>query len=77
MASTTIKLSVETRDRLKALGGDTYEDTVIEALDVLEAQRFWRQAEAAADWRRALPADERERRSSVETEIDAAFDGVG
>ncbi len=76
MASTTIKLSVETRDRLKALGGDTYEDTVIEALDVLEAQRFWRQADAAADWRRALPTDERDRRSSIETALDAAFDGV-
>jgi len=74
--ATTIKLSVETRDRLKALGGDTYEDTVIEALDLLESQRFWQQAEAAATWRRSLSADELARRSSAEAAIDAAFDGV-
>ena len=30
--STTIKLSVETRDRIRDLGGDTYEDTIVEAL---------------------------------------------
>ena len=30
MASTTVKLSVETRDRLLAHGGETYEATIIE-----------------------------------------------
>jgi hypothetical protein len=77
MASTTIKLTVETRDRLRALGGETYEDTVIEALDLLEAQRFWRQAEDAAAWRRSLPDADRQRRAIEESALDAAFDGVG
>ena len=35
MASTTVKLSVETRDRIRALGGETYEETIVEALDAL------------------------------------------
>lgn len=34
MASTTIRLSVETRERLRALGGATHEDTLIESLAV-------------------------------------------
>ncbi len=38
---TTIKLTTETRDRLRDLGGDTYEDTIIEALDLLEEREFW------------------------------------
>ena len=77
MASTTIKLSRETRDRIRALGGDTYEDTVIEALDVLEAQRFWHQAELAAAWRRSLPDAVQVRRADEAAAVDAAFDGVG
>ena len=76
MASTTIKLSVETRDRLRALGGATYEDTVIEALDILEAQRFWQQAEAAATWRRSLPAADQERRATEQAAVDPPFDGL-
>ena len=77
MASTTVKLSVETRDRIKALGGDTYEDTIVEALDALEADRFWAQAEAAAAGRWALTAEERHRQAAREAEVDAAFDGIG
>jgi hypothetical protein len=76
MASTTIKLSVETRERLRALGGDTYEDTVIEALDALEANRFWAAADAAAAWQSSLPDDERRRRHEAFAEIDRAFDGI-
>lgn len=76
MASTTIKLSVETRERLRALGGATYEDTVIEALDALEADRFWSKAEAAAMWQSRLPQSERQRRREVIDEIDRAFDGI-
>ena len=47
---TTMKLSIETRERLLALGGedDSLEDVVVAALDVDEAQRFWDDAEAAA-----------------------------
>ena len=76
MASTTIKLSVETRERLRALGGTTYEDTVIEALDALEANRFWTEAEAAAAWQASLPEPERQRRHEAIAEIDRAFDGI-
>lgn len=76
MASTTIKLSVETRDRIRALGGATYEDTIIEALDALEADQFWAQAEAAASFLRSLTDDERKARAAREAEVDAAFAGL-
>lgn len=76
MKPTTVKLSIETRDRIRALGGNTYEDTIVEALDALEADRFWAQADAAAAWRRSLPDDERARLAACEAEIDAAFDGI-
>ena len=32
-------------DRLRGFGGATIEDTIIEALDALEATQFWRQAD--------------------------------
>ena len=59
MKPTTVKLSVETRDRIRALGGQTYEDTIVNALDALEADRFWAQADAvyAVDLIRSLAAD--------------------
>jgi hypothetical protein len=76
MKPTTVRLSVETRDRIRALGGNTYEDTIVEALDVLEADRFWAQAEAAAAWRRSCSDEERERLTAREAEVDAAFDGI-
>ena len=76
MASTTIKLSVETRDRLRAFGGATYEHTVIEALDALEANRFWSKAEAAAAWQSQLSESEQRRRQDAISEIDRAFDGI-
>ena len=37
MDSTTVKVSVATRERLRALGGATDEATIVEALDALEA----------------------------------------
>lgn len=73
MKATTIKLSVETRDRIRALGGATYEDTIVEALDVLEADRFWAQADAAAAWRRSLPDHERARLAARDADVDVAF----
>lgn len=76
MGVTTIKVSTDTRDRLRALGGSTYETTIVEALDALEADRFWVQADAAAEWRKTLSADERARRAAREAEIDAAFDDI-
>ncbi|MDJ0768990.1 MAG: hypothetical protein QNJ12_09355 [Ilumatobacter sp.] len=66
-------MSVETQERLRELGGATYEDTVVEALDALEADRFWAEAEAAAAWRRDLPAAERERREQAGAAVDRAF----
>jgi hypothetical protein len=76
MASTTVKLSVETRDRLLAYGGETYEATIIEALDALDAERFWTQADDAAAWRRCLSTTDRGRLDARDAEIDAAFDGL-
>lgn len=76
MKATTVKLSVETRDRIRALGGDTYEATIIEALDVLEADRFWAQADAAAAWRHSLSDVDRQRLAAQEADVDAAFDGI-
>ena len=76
MASTTVKMSTETRDRIRALGGDTLEDTIVEALDALEANRFWAQADAAAAWRRTLSDSERARLQQPQTELDAALDGI-
>jgi hypothetical protein len=69
--STTIEVSVETRDRIRDLGGETYEETITEALDALETDRFWAQAEAAAVWRASLPEDEQQRRREQQAAIDA------
>jgi len=73
MKATTIKVSVETRERLREMGGATYEDTVVEALDALEADRFWAEAEAAAQWRQNLPSAERQLRKEAEAVVDRAF----
>lgn len=74
--STTIKVSTTTRDRIRALGGETYEDTVVAALDALEADVFWSQVEAAAACRHAMDSDEQARSSAAETELERAFDGI-
>jgi hypothetical protein len=71
-----VKLSVETRDRIRALGGDTYEDTIVEALDVLEAERFWAHATAAATWRRHRSEADRQRLDARDAAVDAAVDGI-
>jgi hypothetical protein len=76
-SSTTIKLSIETRDRIRDLGGDTYEETIVEALDAFEDARFWAQAEAAAAWEASLSEEERRRLRAETDAIDAAFDGIG
>jgi len=76
MASTTVKLSVETRDRIRALGGVTYEETIVEALDALEADRFWGQAEAAAAARRSLTDEQRDGLAARDADVDAAFVGI-
>ena len=76
MASTTIKLSVETRDRIKALGGATYEETIVEALDSLESEEFWAEADRATAWRRSQDEERRRRLVDREAAVDAAFDSI-
>ena len=76
MKQTTIKLSSETRDRLRDLGGETYEDTIIEALDLLEEREFWAQADQAAAWRAALPADKRAELEGREAALDSILHGL-
>ncbi len=49
MPTTTIKVSTTTRDRIRSFGGTTHEETIVAALDALEAEQFWTQAERAAD----------------------------
>lgn len=76
MKPTTIKVSVETRDRIRALGGETYEDTIVEALDVLEANRFWAEVDAAVAWQQSLSDAQRQSRAEQVAAVDAAFAGV-
>jgi hypothetical protein len=64
--ATTIKISIATRDRIKAMGGETYEETIIEALDALDRKRFWDEADAALRWREGLPPEERARIEEAE-----------
>jgi hypothetical protein len=72
---TTMKISIATRDRLRALGAenDTLEDVVVAALDVYESQQFWADAEAAAA---AESPSQGARRKRVEAEVDAWMDGL-
>lgn len=73
---TTVKVSAETRDRIRSLGDGTLEDTILEALDALEATRFWAQADAAAEHERSLDLGERARRAAVDAELDRRFDAI-
>lgn len=76
MESTTIKVSVETRDRIKSFGRATYEEAIVEALDLLDSEQFWAEADAALAARRALPEAEQRRIAANEAAIDAWFDGI-
>lgn len=75
--STTVKLSVATRDRIRSFGGATHEDTIVEALDALDAQRFWSRAEASAAWRAGLPVGERRRLDERDAAVDRALEDIG
>jgi len=72
---TTMKVTTETRDRLRALGSesDTLEDVVVAALDAYEAQQFWAAAEAA---HAAETADQRSERKRIEAEVDTWMDDI-
>lgn len=74
--STTVKVSIATRDRIRSLGGETYEETIVAALDLLESERFWTQADAAAAQQRALSEASRARLAEREADVDRAFEGV-
>jgi hypothetical protein len=76
MKSTTVKVSIETRERIRALGGETCDETINEALDALEAERFWSQVDAAVARRNALSDAERAAYDARIAEIDAAFSGI-
>jgi hypothetical protein len=71
MPVTTVKVSTETRDRLRDFGGATIEVTINRALDALEDAEFWRQAEAHAAWKRSLSGERREAMQAHEDELDA------
>lgn len=73
MAATTIKVSTETRDRIRSFGGATHEETIIAALDALESEQFWAQTERAASWLRDHP----ETRRAIDTEAAAWDAAVG
>ena len=75
--STTVKVSVGTRERIRSFGGATHEETITEALDALEAVRFWNQAEAAAAWRDRLAPAERERLAARDARVDGALEDIG
>jgi hypothetical protein len=50
------------------------EETIVEVLD---AARFWAQADAARAWRKGLWIEQLAQLKQAEAEIDAAFDGLG
>ena len=74
MPNTSIKVTTETRDRIRDLGGK-YEDTLTEALDLLEAARFWEQAEEGKRWLDSLSDEEQAERRARQDAIDRAFSG--
>ena len=79
MESTTIKVSVATRDRIKSYGGPTHEATIVAALDALDARdaaEFWDQAEQARRSYDALSDEERHRIREDYRRVDAAFDAI-
>lgn len=73
---TTIKVSTGVRDRLKTYGGATYEDTVVEALDALDTQRFWAEADAALAVLEGWSDGERTKLAGAEADLDAVWDGL-
>ena len=73
---TTMKLSVETRDRLRALAmqGETLEDVVVSALEVLEREAFWA---AVAEADASETEQERAARLALDEELDRMMDQLG
>ncbi len=76
MAVTTVKVSTETRDRIRSFAGPTLEHTINEALDALEAADFQRRADRYAAWRRDLPEQQRRRLDDQDRELDAVVEAL-
>lgn len=76
MKDTTVKVSTETRERIRAMGGATHEDTIVEALDALESERFWAEAEQGKKWFDSLSNEQRQRLREEDDAIDALFKGI-
>lgn len=73
---TTIKLSTAVRDRIKSYGGETYEHTIVEALDALDEVHVAARIDAYARWRASLTEEQQLQLDARDARIDAAFDAV-
>lgn len=76
MKDTTVKVSTESRERIRSFGGTTHDDTIVEALDALESERFWKEAEEGKKWFDSLTEREQQRLREEDAAIDALFKGI-
>ncbi|HRE02227.1 MAG TPA: hypothetical protein PLV68_13070 [Ilumatobacteraceae bacterium] len=76
--ATTMQVSELSRDRLRELGrpGATLEETLVDALDALEEQQFWKAADAAAARRAGLPNDQRAAIEAAESDVQRWLDAL-
>lgn len=76
--ATTMQVSEASRDRLRALGqpGATLEETLVDALDALEREQFWAEAEAWQARRRAMSADELTAAKAAEADVQRWLDAL-
>jgi hypothetical protein len=76
--ATTMQLSETSRDRLRSLGrpGATLEETLLEALDALEREQFWAEAEAATARRGSMSPAERETLAAAENDAQRWLDAL-
>ena len=76
--ATTMQLSEASRDRLRTLGrpGATLEETLVEALDALEREQFWAEAEAADVRRQSMSADELDAVNAAEADVQRWLDSL-
>jgi hypothetical protein len=73
-----MQVSEASRDRLRALGrpGATLEDTLVVALDALEREQFWAEAEAAAARRRTMTTEQQAAVTAAETDAQRWLDAL-